>query len=221
MKVRIPRRFIPEGIPWFAAGLYDRVARTAISSYYRKVGEEVIAEIACGTILDIGTGPGYLPIEIAKMAPNIKIDGIDSSRRMIKIACRNAAEAEMGHRVHFEVGDANRLRFEDDSYDMLISSGVFHSWRNPVRVLNECYRVLKQGKEAWIYDPAEIGSSDEGLSILQSLGWLDRIAHKWASLNPSTETYDIDEVREIAGKTKFESYRVEQKKGIKLKLRKG
>ena len=221
MRVKIPRRLIPEGIPWFAADLYDRVAKTAVGGYYRKVAEEVVAAVDCGVILDVGIGPGYLPIEIAKMAPNIRIDGIDLSKRLIEIARSNAAAVSVANHLHFEVGDANKLRFDNDSYDMLISTGAFHSWRNPVMVLNECYRVLKPGKEAWIYDPAEI-VTNEGIEVLRSLRARDRFAYRLASFISKSRAYSKDEVYEIIGKTKFEDYQVEERGNeLKSRLRKG
>ena len=64
-------RIVPERMPCFAAGLYDRVARAAINTYYSRIADEITATVDSGNILDVGTGPGYLPIEIAKMAPNI------------------------------------------------------------------------------------------------------------------------------------------------------
>jgi ubiquinone/menaquinone biosynthesis C-methylase UbiE len=221
MRVRISRQFIPEGIPWFAADLYDRVAKTAVEGYYRKVAEEVVAAVDCGVILDVGIGPGYLPIEIARMAPNIRIDGIDLSKRLIEIARGNAAVASVAERLHFEVGNANKLRFDSGSYDMVISTGVFHSWRKPVRVLNECHRVLKAGKEAWIYDPAEI-VTNEGVKVLRSLGVRDRFAYRLASFISKSRAYSKGEIYEIMGKTKFEDYQVEERGNeLKIRLRKG
>ena len=114
----IMSRIVPERMPGFAAGLYDRVAQTAISTYYGRIADEITARLNSGHILDIGTGPGYLPIEVVRRAPNIRVDGIDLCRKVIKIAQRNAAEAGVAAKIRLEVGDANKLRFENDSYDI-------------------------------------------------------------------------------------------------------
>jgi len=219
MKREILKYIVPERIPGFASALYDKVARTAVADYYRPLAEDIVAVIDFGKILDIGTGPGYLPIEIAKMAPNIKIDGIDLTKKMIKIARNNAEKANVLGQVHFEVGDANNLRFEDNSYDMVISSGALHAWKNPVRVINECYRVLKPGKEAWICDPATLVTED-AVKLLRSLKALDRLAYKWASLTSRLRAYGINEIHEIIGNTDFKDYQVEQGRWITIRLRK-
>ena len=223
VKRRILRHIIPERIPGFAAGFYDKVARTAIAGYYREIATAIVAEMNCGIILDVGTGPGYLPIEIAKMAPNIEIDAIDVSKRMIKIARNNAREANLLQRIQFQVGDANELNFADDSYDMVISTGAFHSWKKPARVLNECFRVLKPGREAWIYDPSRITTAEtKKLWREKRLRGLDWLAYKWASMTSKVtpRSYNASEIYHIIAATDFKDYRVEQKEWIKIKLRK-
>lgn len=223
VKRRILRHIIPERIPGFAAGFYDTVARTAIAGYYREVAKEIVAEVDCGTILDVGTGPGYLPIEIAKMAPNIEIDAIDLSKKMIEIARNNAREANLLQRIHFQVGNANDLKFPDDSYDMVISTGAFHSWKNPARVFNQCFRVLKPGREAWIYDPSHITTAEmKKLWREKRLRGLDWLAYKWASMTSKVmpRSYNASEIYRIIAATDFKDYRVEQKEWIEIKLRK-
>ena len=117
------RRVLIERIPAPLASLYEKATRLVIESYYSEVAEEIVASLKAGTILDLGTGPGYLPIEIVKRSLSIKCDGIDLSRRLIKMAQVNASKAGVEERLNFEVGNAAKLRSEDESYDMVISTG--------------------------------------------------------------------------------------------------
>lgn len=128
----------------------------AVESYYRQVAEEVVFQFKAGTLLDLGTGPGFLPVEIVKRAPEIQIVGVDLSRRLIRMARNRAKSANLSKHLVFEVANAANLRFGDDSFDMVISTGMFHSLKNPSKVLREIFRVLKPGGDAWIYDPAKI-----------------------------------------------------------------
>jgi len=221
LRNKAAKYLIPEKIPGFAASLYDKAARTAISHYYEGIAKEIIVAIDSGNILDIGTGPGYLPIEIAKRRANIRIKGIDLTRQMIKIAQRNAREAGVIEQLNFEVGDANKLRFKDNTYDMVISTGTFHSWKDPIRVLNECYRVLKPGKEAWIYDPARITSAESASPWMPLKGW-DWIAFKWLTLLSKIQPAErsIKEIQEIISKTNFRAYEVKGNDWIYIRLRK-
>lgn len=147
-----------ERIPGLLASSYEKATRLAIDIYYSKVADEIVSSFKEGLMLDLGTGPGYLPIEIAKRSSNIKIIGIDLSRNLIQMAQQNARNAGVTNRLEFQVGNSARLRFDDGSFDMVLSTGMLHSLRNPLKVLREIYRVLKKGAQAWIYDPAKVAS---------------------------------------------------------------
>ncbi len=125
---------------------------TFMKSFYDDVAREVATTIDRGTILDIGTGPGRLPLEIARLRPEIKVVGLDVSRDMIRAARRSAEKEGMSGRVSFVNKDAANLPFDDASFDLVVSTASLHHWKNPLRILNEAHRVLKQEKEAWIYD---------------------------------------------------------------------
>lgn len=184
LRSRLLRTLIPERIPWFAARLYDQIARTAVETYYEEVAECVTACTSQGLVLDIGTGPGYLPIEIAKRSPRITVVGIDSSKVMVQIAQTNGEREGLSERALFAQCDANMLEFEDDSYDLVISTDSLHAWKNPVLVINECFRVLKPGCEAWLLDPAQIITPEAEQFLSRSLKAEDRLASWWGSFLP-------------------------------------
>jgi ubiquinone/menaquinone biosynthesis C-methylase UbiE len=103
------RRKVIERIPGPLASIYEKATRMVIDSYYGEVAEEIASKLKAGVILDLGTGPGYLPIEIVKKSPSIKVDGIDLTRKLINIAQENAVRAGVADRLHFEVGNAAKL----------------------------------------------------------------------------------------------------------------
>ncbi len=213
---------LPERIPWFAAPLYDRIARTAIDTYYSEVAGSVVACTSDGLLLDLGTGPGYLPIEIAKRAPQVRVVGVDASGELVRIARANAEREDVSDRVRFERCDANSLFFEDDSFDLVISTGSLHAWKNPVLVIDECFRVLKPGHEAWLLDPAQV-VTPEALQILEKgVTGLDRLAGWWGSLTSKlTPAYSVREMEEIVRRTKFEIGDITEGKWLTVKLKKG
>jgi len=106
----------------------------------RKIAEDIIGKMRSGIIVDLGSGTGYLSIEIAKGAPSLQVYGIDLSRQMIKIARCHAKGVE---NAQFEFGNATSLSFGDDSIDFMVSTGSLHHWKKPAKVFDECYRVLK------------------------------------------------------------------------------
>ena len=213
-----------EAIPGWAAGIYERAARLAVDGYYAPLAQEIVAELGAGRILDVGTGPGYLPIEIAKRAKSITVVGIDATDRMIQLASRRAEAQGLADRLTFLVGNAYSLMFEDDSFDMVISTGVLHAWKVPVRALAECYRVLKPGGVAWILDPAQIFTATKFRLWRRSLNWWERAVYKIHSRLPSSgppRRFSPEEVRDLLAETPFAGGAVEQRDGIAIKLKKG
>jgi len=218
----LKQRIIIQRIPAPLASIYEKATRMVIDSYYGQVAEEVVSDLRTGTILDLGTGPGYLPIEIVKRTPSIRVNGIDLSSKLISMARENALKAGVADRLNFEIGNAARLRFEDGSYDMVVSTGMLHMLKSPVKVLRECYRVLKSGGETWIYDPAQVSSQIDKRKWKASLTFREKIIYRlftlYTLINPP-HTYNRKQIIEMIAATNFKEYWIEEKdKEIKLKL---
>ena len=213
-----------ERIPGVLASAYMKATRMVIESYYRPVAGEIVANLNEGTILDLGTGPGYLPVEIAKRSPTISVIGVDLSRKLIEIACSNAAKAGLTDRLTFQSGNAGRLEFADSSFDMVISTGMLHSLKEPVKVLQEIHRVLKEGREAWIFDPAKVASKVDREKWKASLTLRERFflwLFKLFGLHKPIKTYTREQAIALIKQTDFQKYWIdEQEKEIKIKLKK-
>jgi len=138
-----------EAIPTPGAIFYNATVAIVLRKPEAKIANDIVTKMRTGTILDLGSGPGYLAIEIAKRSPSLQVYGIDLSRRMVKIARRHAKGVD---NVRFVFGNAAKLPFKDNSIDLVISTGASHHWKAPHLVFDECYRVIKTGQEAWIYD---------------------------------------------------------------------
>ncbi len=154
---KIIQKFWPEKIPEFAASIYITLAKEAKTRFYETVAKEIIERINqrgdVRNILDIGTGPGFMLFEIAKLRPDLTLVGVDLSKKLIEFA-DNEKVRRGHHDVFFLIGDANHLvEFSDNDCDFVISSGALHSLKNPGVAMREWLRVLKSGHDLWIYDP--------------------------------------------------------------------
>lgn len=103
-------------------------------------------------VLEIGSGPGRLSIEIGKLLPNGEVVGIDISENMIKLASAKAEELKVGN-VKFVVGDALNLKFPDESFDVVVTSQLLHWIPDVHKFLFEIYRVLKTGGKIGLISP--------------------------------------------------------------------
>jgi len=213
-----------ERIPGVLASSYEKATRMVIEAYYGQVAEEIVSNFKSGEILDLGTGPGYLPIEIVRRAPDINIIAVDLSRKLIQMAQANAARAGLSHQLSFEVGNSAGLHFKNASFDMVISTGMLHSLNRPIAVLIEIYRVLKKGGEAWIYDPANVTAYIDKRKWKASLNFRERSFlwfFKLLGLHKPIAPYTREQVIPMIEATDFESYEIDERTNeIRIKLRK-
>lgn len=222
---RVRNFFKQEAVPEAAADYYDLFAGRIVPTLYSGFMDAVAQNMESGRILDVGTGPGYVPVEIAKRNDRLYVDGIDLTKKFITIAERNAREAGVSGRVHFEAGDATKTRFEDDSYDMVISTGAMHHWMHPEKVIDEMCRVLRPGGEAWILDPNKECTKDEFVEFLKEIIklsgagffgrlWL-RFGIRWEI---RVDCYSRAEIEAMAGASRFSGCSI-QTDGVFMTIR--
>jgi SAM-dependent methyltransferase len=137
-----------------SAGLYDALVASLLGGLYERVADEVAEAYPTGTVLEVGSGPGRLAVQLARKAPGLAVTGVDISPEMVERATRRAEEAGLGERVRFEVGDVGALPFPEAGFDGVVSTLSLHHWPDPARGLTEIHRALKPGGEARIYDLA-------------------------------------------------------------------
>jgi SAM-dependent methyltransferase len=92
-------------------------------------------------LLDIGSGTGALAGALATAAPASRIVGIDPAADYVALAQARHANDH----VQFEVGDAQRMRFEDRQFDRTLSLLVINFIPDPVKALDEMQRVTRRG----------------------------------------------------------------------------
>ncbi len=133
---------------------YDKLASRHARRLYARVAADVAAAgLPDGSrVLDVGTGPGRLPLAIADTVPGLRVDGIDLSDEMIEYAQHLALEAAVEERVSFAVEDVAQLSYPDDTFDLVVSTLSQHHWANREAGVRELLRVTKPTGQIWIYD---------------------------------------------------------------------
>jgi SAM-dependent methyltransferase len=91
-------------------------------------------------VLDVGCGSGIVTRDIVNHT-NGRVVAIDDSLEMIK----TAKEVLKGLNVELRIGDAERLPFKDNSFDIALCNLVLMWASNPQKVVKEMARVVKKG----------------------------------------------------------------------------
>lgn len=92
------------------------------------------------SLLDLGCGTGELLYQIQQKYHSERLVGIDISDKMIDVANEKKID-----KAHFILGDTEYLPFDNNTFDVVICNDSFHHYPSPEKVLDESYRVLKNG----------------------------------------------------------------------------
>ena len=136
-----------------AARAYGRIMRLPHMALLRRfVARRATSLMPAGEAADLGCGPGYLAIELARWAPDLHVTGVDLSDAMLTQAIANARLAGVAHQTDFRTADAAALPFPDASLDLVVSTLSLHHWDDPVPIFNEVARVLRPGGAFLLFD---------------------------------------------------------------------
>lgn len=97
-----------------------------------------------GIALDIGAGPGWLGMELAKIT-NMKIVFLDIDQDALNTAKNNFEELDVDNEVDYILADVHELPMEDGSFDFIMSRGSVWFWKQPEKALKEIERIVKPG----------------------------------------------------------------------------
>jgi len=135
----------------YPSSLLDELPVACVDAFTGVSNVSLAAEIAAGsTVLDLGCGAGLDCLVAArKTGSGGKVIGLDFSAAMLERA--RLAAGELGlEQVEFRQGDAERLPFEDGSFDTAMVNGVFNLNLARGKIFGELARVLRPGGAAWV-----------------------------------------------------------------------
>lgn len=140
----------------YAAAIYDRgvysLTQGFLGSFVDAFGRTVTSYLAREhsglgprKILDVGCGIGHGSVPIAAQYPDAEFHAIDVAAPMLRYAFARAES--MGQRIHFSQQNAEALRFDDDTFDLVVTTAVMHelSTSGIKNIMAEIHRVLRPG----------------------------------------------------------------------------
>jgi ubiquinone/menaquinone biosynthesis C-methylase UbiE len=99
-------------------------------------------------VLDVGCGTGFGTEGLLERTEHVH--GLDQSSYQLE---RAYAKFGKDGPVQFYRGDAERLPFGDDAFDVVWSSGSIEYWPDPVATLREFRRVVEPGGSVLVVGP--------------------------------------------------------------------
>ena len=99
----------------------------------------------CDKALDLGTGPGDIPIMLCGPTQHVKVVAVDLAQSMLDLAEQKVALAGLSGRITLANMDVKALDLPDNSFDAVFSNTILHHIPEPTTMLAEATRVLKPG----------------------------------------------------------------------------
>ncbi|HWD24278.1 MAG TPA: methyltransferase domain-containing protein [Acidimicrobiales bacterium] len=141
------------------------IGQTIVTGPHRRALFASMDLVPGATVVDLGTGFGPIPLELAHLAA-IRAIGIDRDRSLLSVAESTLDRLEgvgwlfPGAAVEFVEGEAETLPLPDESVDLVTARLIFQHLSTPLEVAIEAFRVLRTGGRLVAYDV------DDGLSAI-------------------------------------------------------
>lgn len=151
----------------YTLGHHPSVLRTHSWRTVENSAAYLLPFLAAGCrVLDVGSGPGTITTDLAQRVYPGLVTGLDSSAEVSAQASARAL-AEGITNVEFSAGDAYKLPFDDNTFDIVHAHQLLQHLGDPVAALREMRRVTKPGgivaARDVIYGSASWSPLDEGL----------------------------------------------------------
>ena len=133
-----------------AAHRLERMYLTPYAQHRRAAVREALALQAGEQILEIGTGPGFEPYELASvLGPTGRLQAVDTSEPMLQLSRQRCVDQPW---VEFRPADARQLPFDDATFDAAVVVQVYEYVDEVDTALLDLFRTLRPGGRVVVVD---------------------------------------------------------------------
>ncbi len=156
---------IPEGERMdqpVAADAYARADFADVNARFVEDVAQAFAGLSPKRLLDLGSGPGDIPIALARAPAAPTIVAVDASGVMLNWASRRIAASRPSGRISLVQADAKMLPFGQGAFNAIVSNSILHHVADPHLFWCEVRRLLARGGRVFMRDlmrPASIADA--------------------------------------------------------------
>jgi 2-polyprenyl-3-methyl-5-hydroxy-6-metoxy-1,4-benzoquinol methylase len=126
---------------------------------------EYFPEFTEGHVLDLGCGPGDIPVRFAQALPSCRITGVDASEPMIGLAAETVKRAGLADRIAFRCERFQAVSLLDPA-DAAVSNSLLHHVPNPLQFWYRLRQLVKSSSPVLVMDLLRPDSPEEAQAIV-------------------------------------------------------
>ena len=134
---------------------FTKASRT-IRNFYKFVISD-LDKHSFQSIMDVGSGRGYILSKIVEMKPQVNALGIDPSPFMVKLADKHTRKLGLSKSLKFELGSSRDIPGYQ-TFDVIISTLSLHHWKNKDEAIAFLMKRLNPGGSLLVYEITDNGS---------------------------------------------------------------
>ena len=178
---------------------YSQIAKnvTMPRYFYSYIADLVAQHCSGGRVLDVGCGNGYLLEQVARRRPDLELWGVESASALVM-----GTQSRGNRRWHVISGSALELPFRSSSFQMITLTEVLEHMKDPVQVLREIARTLRQQGRLLLTVP-NMSAYSPFWRVAERipLGPLQRAFLPWEhplkTFQPIDTAYEFEEIQQI------------------------
>jgi SAM-dependent methyltransferase len=116
-----------------------------------------LGHFAGRSVIDMGCGDGFFTLRFWDVGHPTRMTGVDMADKAIEVANKRRGDRP----IYFEVGDAHKLPYPDNSFDLAVIQSILHHDDNPLATIREAFRLAP---EVLIHEP---NGNNFGLKVIE------------------------------------------------------
>jgi len=153
--------------------------------------------------LDVATGTGDLALDCANTYQDVNVTGVDFVQEMVNNGLKKVAAQNLNERVDLKWGDATKIDFDDNSFDVTAIAFGIRNIPDKEKALSEMKRIIVPNGQVMVL---ELTTPEPGLwrstYNFYLNGVLPKLA-KWFTKNPAAYEYLADSIMNFPTRSEF------------------
>jgi len=171
-------------------------AKADFSSSNQMFVDMLIADYAgrLNNVVDIGCGPGDVPIRLARAKASIRITAVDASGPMVRLARKAVDDAGLAERINVVQGRVPGLVLDNYDYDAILSKDLLHHLPEPAVFWEQVKRLAKGETVIYVMDLSRPQTKQQAREIVESVSGREAAVLKRDFYDSLLAAFTVEEI---------------------------